>query len=60
VNDTPLGSFLLGTDWSESAARVPASLLRSGENTLCLELEDAAPGAAGERLGARVSRIVIH
>jgi hypothetical protein len=60
LNETPVGSFALGPDWSESVAPLPSSRMVSGENVLCLEFQDAVPGADGERLGARVSRIVIH
>jgi hypothetical protein len=60
INDAAVGTFALGPEWSESLARLPSSRMVAGENVLCLEFQDAVSGADGERLGARVSRIVIH
>jgi hypothetical protein len=59
-SEAGVGTFALGPDWSESVARLPSSRMVTGENVLCLEFQDAVAGADGERLGARVSRIVIH
>jgi len=60
INGTAVGTFVLGPEWSESVSRLPSARMVSGENVLCLEFQDAVASADGERLGARVSRIVIH
>jgi hypothetical protein len=60
INETAVGTYVLGPEWSESVARLPSARMVSGENVLCLEFQNAVESADGERLGARVSRIVIH
>jgi hypothetical protein len=58
LNGVPLARSALGPGWTETVAALPRSLLRRGENLLCLEFEAGEPG--GGRAAARVQRIVVH
>jgi hypothetical protein len=60
LNGLVLAQVELDTEWGERSVPLPSSALVSGENLLCLEFDRALPGPEGQRVAARVKRIVVH
>jgi len=60
LNDLALAQVALDAEWAERIVPLPKSAMVPGENLLCLEFDDALPGPPGQRVAARVKRIVVH